>query len=221
MAIIVERTLHETGLDLTTVDFCTRGQRLYSHPIQMNPQKTLGWLLGCLCIQDTLLPTGSTSKHDLCCSGWICRTTLSSLILKKIQRCLLSLQNHTWAHCTACCKSPKYHWANTGMTPLPTSPDPVPAWAVLTFPWAGAWPAAPQRFLLQIFHSNAPPRRLAQSLSHCPHPFCFWKMTLTQTGWVEFGFSCSSLNSQTSAGLKKAFYNTSLYLWWCYFLHFF
>lgn len=147
MATAVERTLHEEGLDLmlwisaqeASLSCC--GQCLNSHPIQMSPQKTLAWLLGRLCIQGT-----SKLQHNLCCSGQICRVALSFPNLKKIQGCLPSLQSHTWAHCTACCKSPKYHCAKTGVTPLPTSPDLISAWAVLTFPWAGAWSAAPQGF---------------------------------------------------------------------------
>lgn len=161
MATIVERTLHEEGLDLTTVDFCTRGllvllRSVFKFPPNSDePSENPGWLLGCLWIQGTLDATGTTSKqqHNLCCPGLICtkiaqidKIALSSPILKKIQGCFLSLQSPSWAHCTACCKSPKYHFAKSGMTPLPASPYPVSPWAVLTFPWAGAWSAAPQGF---------------------------------------------------------------------------
>lgn len=158
MATVVERTLDEIGLDLTGVDFCTTDLLALPRSVLKLPHK-VGELSGSPGMisgvsvhsgYDTsgmlLAPQASSSVTVLHSDKR--RIVLSSPIWKKIQMCLLSLQNHLSAHSPGWCKSPRCHWAITGTTPVPTSPDPIPAWAVPTSPCpgSGAWSAAPRHF---------------------------------------------------------------------------
>lgn len=158
MATTVERTLDEIGLDLTGVDFCTTNLLALLRSVLKFPDG-VGELSGSPgMISGLSVHSGYDTSWMLLAPQASSRVTvlhldkrrivLSSPIWKKIQICLLSLQNHLWARSPGWCKSPRCHWAITGTTPVPTSPDPTPAWAVPTFPCpgSGAWSAAPQHF---------------------------------------------------------------------------
>lgn len=125
MATTVERTPDEIGLDLTGVDFCTTDLLALPRSVLKFPDR-VGELSGSPGMisgvsvhsgYDTswmlLAPQASSSVTVLLLDKR--RIVLSSPIWKKIQMCLLSLQNHLWAHSPGWCKSPRclplgYNW---------------------------------------------------------------------------------------------------------------